>query len=238
MFLYIIITYCARGGYGSNYLPLALDPMKIVSHPKILVGYSDITTLVCCISDSANFVTFHGPMAAKDFAIADGVDMESWQNALGGAADWSIAEGSGARAAGAGPSRRNPLRRMPLHAGGLARHPARDSHRRHDPLHRRRCHQALPDRPHVDATETSGQTERRARHRLRRNAGLPPESRSGLHARRSCPANCRRPAHPRSLRPPLRPRLPRQHHAAHRRASKTDSRRQGRTANSRSGNGQ
>ena len=88
---------CARGGYGSNYLPLALDPVKIVSHPKILVGYSDITTLVCCISDSANFVTFHGPMAAKDFAIADGVDMESWQNALGGITDWSIAEGSGAR---------------------------------------------------------------------------------------------------------------------------------------------
>ncbi len=88
---------CARGGYGSNYLPLALDPIKIVSHPKILVGYSDITTLVCCIADSANFVTFHGPMAAKDFAVADGVDMESWQNALGGAADWQIAEGSGAK---------------------------------------------------------------------------------------------------------------------------------------------
>jgi len=88
---------CARGGYGSNYLPLALDPTKIVSHPKILVGYSDITTLVCCMADSANFVTFHGPMVAKDFAVADGLDLESWQNAVGGAADWRIAEGSGAR---------------------------------------------------------------------------------------------------------------------------------------------
>ncbi len=88
---------CARGGYGSNYLPLTLDPKKIVFHPKILVGYSDITTLVCCMADSANFVTFHGPMVAKDFAVADGLDLESWQNAVGGAADWSIAEGSGAR---------------------------------------------------------------------------------------------------------------------------------------------
>ena len=92
---------CARGGYGSNYLPLTLDPKKIVFHPKILVGYSDITTLVCCIADSANFVTFHGPMVAKDFAVADGVDLESWQNAVGGARErteeWSIAEGSGAR---------------------------------------------------------------------------------------------------------------------------------------------
>lgn len=88
---------CARGGYGSNYLPLTLDPKKIVFHPKILVGYSDITTLVCCMADSANFVTFHGPMVAKDFAVADGLDLESWQNAVGGAAEWRIAQGSGAR---------------------------------------------------------------------------------------------------------------------------------------------
>jgi muramoyltetrapeptide carboxypeptidase len=87
---------CARGGYGSNYLPLILDPNKIVAHPKILVGYSDITTLLCCIADAARFVTFHGPMVAKDFAIADGVDMESWQNALGGTGEWRVTEGSGA----------------------------------------------------------------------------------------------------------------------------------------------
>ncbi len=88
---------CARGGYGANYLPETLDPTKIVAHPKILVGYSDITTLLCCIADAANFVTFHGPMVAKDFAVADGVDMDSWQNALGGAEEWTIGEGSGAK---------------------------------------------------------------------------------------------------------------------------------------------
>jgi muramoyltetrapeptide carboxypeptidase len=88
---------CARGGYGSNYLPPLLDPGKIVTHPKILVGYSDITTLLCCIADSANFVTFHGPMVAKDFAINDGVDLNSWQNALGGGEEWAIAEASGAK---------------------------------------------------------------------------------------------------------------------------------------------
>ena len=88
---------CARGGYGSNYLPLMLDPTRIVSHPKILVGYSDITTLVCCIADSANLVTFHGPMVTKDFAVADGVDLTSWQNALGGGPEWEIGEESGAK---------------------------------------------------------------------------------------------------------------------------------------------
>ncbi len=97
---------CARGGYGSNYLLPAnnskgldlkmLDLKKIAAHPKIFVGYSDLTTLVTWFTDAANFVTFHGPMVAKDFALADGVDLASWQNAVGGAAEWEIGEGSGA----------------------------------------------------------------------------------------------------------------------------------------------
>jgi muramoyltetrapeptide carboxypeptidase len=88
---------CARGGYGSNYLPLVLDPKQIVSHPKILVGYSDITTLVCCMADSANFVTFHGPMVTKDFAVEDGVDLASWNAAVGGVSEWEIGAGSGTK---------------------------------------------------------------------------------------------------------------------------------------------
>ena len=37
---------CARGGYGANYLLRELDLEKIKAHPKIFVGYSDITTLL------------------------------------------------------------------------------------------------------------------------------------------------------------------------------------------------
>jgi muramoyltetrapeptide carboxypeptidase len=93
---------CARGGYGSNYLlPIpdskTLDLKKIAAHPKIFVGYSDLTSLLTTFADVANFVTFHGPMVAKDFALADGVDLASWQNALSGSANWEIAEGSGAK---------------------------------------------------------------------------------------------------------------------------------------------
>jgi muramoyltetrapeptide carboxypeptidase len=73
-----------------------LDLKKIAAHPKIFVGYSDLTTLLTWFTDSANFVTLHGPMVAKDFALADGVDLASWQNAVGGAAEWEIGEGSGA----------------------------------------------------------------------------------------------------------------------------------------------
>jgi len=63
---------CARGGYGSNYLLPAGDSMtinlkKIAAHPKIFVGYSDLTTLLTAFTDAANLVTFHGPMVAKDF---------------------------------------------------------------------------------------------------------------------------------------------------------------------------
>jgi muramoyltetrapeptide carboxypeptidase len=87
---------CARGGYGSNYLLPLLDLKKIAAHPKILFGYSDLTSLLTTFGESANLVTFHGPMVAKDFAVADGVDLASWQNAVSGAAEWEIDESSGA----------------------------------------------------------------------------------------------------------------------------------------------
>ncbi len=93
---------CARGGYGSNYLLPArgskmINLKKITKHPKIFVGYSDLTTLLTRFADSANFVTFHGPMVAKDFSDADGVDLASWQSAVSGEAEWEIGEGSGAK---------------------------------------------------------------------------------------------------------------------------------------------
>ena len=75
---------CARGGYGSNYLLELLDLEKIKAHPKIFVGYSDLTTLLTYFTDAAGLVTFHGPMVAKDFANADGVDLFSWESALQG----------------------------------------------------------------------------------------------------------------------------------------------------------
>jgi muramoyltetrapeptide carboxypeptidase len=85
---------CARGGYGANYLLSALDPAKILLHPKIFVGYSDITTLLTCFAD-VGFVTFHGPMVTKDFAVADGVDLASWEAAVTGLSEWSLDLGAG-----------------------------------------------------------------------------------------------------------------------------------------------
>src|SRR6266568_2175147 len=87
---------CARGGYGANYLLNELDLEKIRAHPKIFVGYSDITTLLTYFHDVGSLVTFHGPMAAKDWAHANGVDLPSWQSALSATAPWDVPLGADA----------------------------------------------------------------------------------------------------------------------------------------------
>jgi len=85
---------CARGGYGANYLLGRVDLRKIASHPKIFVGYSDITTLLTWFADSGGFVVFHGPMVTKDSALEEGIDVASWNAALGGATGWDIKSSS------------------------------------------------------------------------------------------------------------------------------------------------
>lgn len=81
---------CARGGYGSNYLLPLLDLDVIRDHPKVFVGYSDITSLLTWISDETGLVTFHGPMATKDFADEDGVDLNSWFATIGGEGELTV----------------------------------------------------------------------------------------------------------------------------------------------------
>lgn len=81
---------CARGGYGANYLLNRLDFDKIASHPKIFVGYSDLTSLLTYFSDELSLVTFHGPMAAKDWNHDGGVDVSSWQAALSQTSPWDV----------------------------------------------------------------------------------------------------------------------------------------------------
>jgi len=53
---------CARGGYGSLRLLDRIDFELIAKHPKILVGYSDLTALLLAVYKRAHLVTLHGPM--------------------------------------------------------------------------------------------------------------------------------------------------------------------------------
>ena len=86
---------CARGGYGANYLLPHLDLDLIRRHPKIFAGYSDVTSLLTYVSDTAGLVTFHAPMVAKDFAHPNGIDSTSWNAALTNNALWTIRGESG-----------------------------------------------------------------------------------------------------------------------------------------------
>jgi muramoyltetrapeptide carboxypeptidase len=60
-------VFCLRGGYGSGRLLSRLDYRVIRSHPKALLGYSDITSLHCALLVRADLVSFHGPMLNSDF---------------------------------------------------------------------------------------------------------------------------------------------------------------------------
>jgi muramoyltetrapeptide carboxypeptidase len=61
-------VWAARGGYGAMRLLSLLDEDKLRDHPKIFIGYSDMTALHLYFYRRFNWVTFHGPMAAKDLA--------------------------------------------------------------------------------------------------------------------------------------------------------------------------
>lgn len=57
-----------RGGSGAISLLAHLDYALIAAHPKILVGYSDITALHLAIHARTGLVTFHGPVASSVFS--------------------------------------------------------------------------------------------------------------------------------------------------------------------------
>lgn len=60
--------FAARGGYGSVRLLPYLDEEALRAHPKIFMGYSDITTLLVYFQQRFQWVVFHGPMVTREFA--------------------------------------------------------------------------------------------------------------------------------------------------------------------------
>jgi muramoyltetrapeptide carboxypeptidase len=54
-----------RGGWGCNRILPLLDYNLIRSHPKILMGYSDITSLLLAIYARSRVISFHGPVATS-----------------------------------------------------------------------------------------------------------------------------------------------------------------------------
>jgi muramoyltetrapeptide carboxypeptidase len=84
--------FCARGGFGSIQLLPLLDPEFIRLHPKIFVGYSDVSVLLNWLLQKCRLVTFHGPMVAME--MARGLEGRSkeffWGTLLGEKRQWQI----------------------------------------------------------------------------------------------------------------------------------------------------
>lgn len=60
-------VFCIRGGYASAHLLDSIDYDLIRRHPKIFVGYSDITAMHLAINKNSRLVTFHGPIVLSRF---------------------------------------------------------------------------------------------------------------------------------------------------------------------------
>ena len=67
---------CLRGGYGTMRLLDLVDYECIRTHPKVFVGYSDITALHLSIGQRTGLVTFHGPMITSD--MGKGLSDYTW----------------------------------------------------------------------------------------------------------------------------------------------------------------
>lgn len=76
--------FCARGGYGVFRVGDVLDYRLIQAHPKIFMGFSDITTLLLSITQHTGLVTFHGPMLHTFFDGPEPLSFEQLQGVLSG----------------------------------------------------------------------------------------------------------------------------------------------------------
>jgi len=74
---------CARGGYGSLRILSELDFDLIRANPKVLIGFSDISTLLSTLFQKCGLVTFHGPMVTT-LASAETATREALVSAVSG----------------------------------------------------------------------------------------------------------------------------------------------------------
>jgi muramoyltetrapeptide carboxypeptidase len=58
-------VWCIRGGYGTNRLLPLLDLPRLRRHPKLLVGFSDVTALLVQLARPGGFVAIHGPVVTQ-----------------------------------------------------------------------------------------------------------------------------------------------------------------------------
>jgi muramoyltetrapeptide carboxypeptidase len=63
----VAAVVCYTGGWGSPRVLPYLDYDLIAKHPKVLIGYSDITALLNAVHQRTGLVTFHGPVGSSTY---------------------------------------------------------------------------------------------------------------------------------------------------------------------------
>lgn len=58
---------CVNGGHTTNQILDLLDYNLIKKNPKIIIGFSDATSLLLAVNKICNIVTYHGPMLISQF---------------------------------------------------------------------------------------------------------------------------------------------------------------------------
>ncbi|MEM6645279.1 MAG: LD-carboxypeptidase [Bacteroidota bacterium] len=76
--------FCVRGGYGTLRILDAIEYEAAQAHPKLLVGYSDITALQLALYRNAGWTSVSGPMVAVEWPAPDEPSAaQFWQLATG-----------------------------------------------------------------------------------------------------------------------------------------------------------
>lgn len=76
--------FAARGGYGSAHLIDKLDYSLLSRKPKLLVGYSDITTLQLALWQKNQLHSISGPMVAVEMARPGSINEPLFKHILSG----------------------------------------------------------------------------------------------------------------------------------------------------------
>jgi muramoyltetrapeptide carboxypeptidase len=58
---------CARGGYGCTRILPLIDYNIVKANPKVIIGYSDVTSLLYGIFKETGLICFHGPVGTSTY---------------------------------------------------------------------------------------------------------------------------------------------------------------------------
>lgn len=77
------VIWCVRGGYGLTRIIAKLDHKLFARHPKCIIGFSDVTALLCWAYVKADICGLHGPVVTQSASLHP-ADLEATKEWLDG----------------------------------------------------------------------------------------------------------------------------------------------------------